>query len=380
MNFNIDLTGYIENFVNYYISEYQYLLESPKKYHLGKEEIAIIDLENPLVKEVKKFIQENNLLEKGVIISLSGGVDSMVLLAILIRLRTEKNFSIYVVSINYNLRKESKFEANFIKKYCRFYNIIFLVKDIDKTISNEDSQRRIIDNGKLCKRSEYEEYSADIRFKSYKYFLENRECKGVMVGHHKDDIIENIFTNSMKGHNILDLEVMKKVSTKKDVQIFRPLLDFRKSEILEFAHLYNIPYFLDTTPYWSRRGKMRNEIFPLFDEIFSPSWKNKFKEIGDQSNKWNDTIMNHLVEPWIKEASLLENKFIIPIKFTDDENIWLFTLPKLFYKIGHNSIKKKSIIKLLNHINNNDDNFKLTLDSGFVALIKDYNMTIQKEN
>ena len=94
----------------------------------------------------------------------------------------------------------------------------------------------------------------------------------------------------MRGHNILDIEVMKHISNINNVNIYRPLLSYRKSEILRFAEIYKIPYFLDTTPKWSRRGRMRNEIFPLFTDVFSSSWKTKFKEIGTQSNNWSKTI------------------------------------------------------------------------------------------
>ena len=87
-----------------------YLLE--KKY--TREKIQNIPLSNPLVVTIKKFMLENDLYKKGVIVSLSGGVDSMVILAILLRLQKERYFKIGVVSINYNLRYESKDEMKFI--------------------------------------------------------------------------------------------------------------------------------------------------------------------------------------------------------------------------------------------------------------------------
>ena len=97
-------------------------------------------------------MEENNLYENGVIVSLSGGVDSMVLFSCLLRLQIKKKFHIYVVSINYNLRKESADEAKFIKNFCRNHNVIYLVKDLENTISSEN-QRGIYDNN--LKRSEF---------------------------------------------------------------------------------------------------------------------------------------------------------------------------------------------------------------------------------
>ena len=87
--------------------------------------------EFPLVTDVKDMSEEyvisniRNLLDEGVdneLISdvpvctiLSGGVDSMVILAILIKLQYQKFFQIVTCNINYNLRKESEMESTFLK-------------------------------------------------------------------------------------------------------------------------------------------------------------------------------------------------------------------------------------------------------------------------
>ena len=207
---------FIINMISNFTSPHQYLLESPQNYNFGDEQIKEISLNNPLVLTIRDFMEENILFENGVIVSLSGGVDSMVVLSCLLRLRLENHFPIYVVSINYNLREESKDEAEFLKSFCRFNNIIFLVESLQNTISN-NNQRGIYDEEgkKILKRSEFEETSRDVRFNAYRSIIEKHNCNGVMVGHHRDDIIENIFTNSMRGHNILDIEVMKKSGNKK---------------------------------------------------------------------------------------------------------------------------------------------------------------------
>jgi hypothetical protein len=33
--------------------------------------------------------------------------------------------------------------------------------------------------------------------------------------------------------------------------------------VLEYAHSFGVPYFKDTTPAWSTRGKLRNQLVPL---------------------------------------------------------------------------------------------------------------------
>ena len=79
----------ISNFISNYLSPHQYLLESPANYYIGSEQIKSMDLNNPLVDSIKTFMEENNLYDNGVIVSLSGGVDSMVIFSCLLRLKME---------------------------------------------------------------------------------------------------------------------------------------------------------------------------------------------------------------------------------------------------------------------------------------------------
>ena len=349
---------------------YNKLLESPENYSFGKENIKDIPLDNNLLKTIDNFMIKHNLYQNGVIVSLSGGVDSMVVLAILLRLQIEREFPIYTSTINYNLRKESYDESEFLIKYCDYHKVITRTEHLNGTFSNNNKRGLVSNNNSIGKRSEFEEASKDIRYNSYKEIIDKYNCQGVMVGHHGDDIIENIFTNSMKGHNLLDIEVMKENNNIRGVNIYRPLLDHRKCEILKLAHKFDIPYFLDTTPKWSRRGQMRNEIFPLFTKVFGQSWKNKFKEIGTQSNNWNDTVQKLIIDPWLNDIYFGKYGFILPLKYTNDTNLWTYTLPKLFFKINYGTIKKRTIIKLLDIINKHTIRKPIIiLDSGFRGFI-----------
>ena len=220
-------------------TKFQYLLEYPKNFKFKKD---IPKFENcELIETIDKFCIENNVYKTGAIVSLSGGVDSMVLLNILLHLQKKHPwFEIYTSTIDYGLREESKDESSFIQEYTERYNIKSYVSGVlGVSRKKEDSGSR----------SEFEEQSRRIRFDSYKLIIEdNNLCPttGVFVAHHQDDIIENIFTNSMKGGNLLDLEVMKPISKIHDVTMFRPLLKFKKQVIYDFAHKYGIPYFLAT--------------------------------------------------------------------------------------------------------------------------------------
>jgi tRNA(Ile)-lysidine synthetase-like protein len=352
-NYYFGKENLLESPKNFFLNK-ENLLESPKNYYFGKENISGISVENNLYNSLKNYCVKN-----GAIVSLSGGVDSMVLLACLIKLSQEKDnyFPIFAASIDYSQRTEQQKEISFLIEYCNKYNIkVYITKVSGYSRKKEDS----------CPRTEFEEESRKIRFNLYKKIIESTRCTGVFVAHHKDDIIENIFTNSMKGSNILDMEVMKKNSTIHNVNIYRPFLDFHKYEIFKLAHSQNIPYFLDTTPKWSRRGKMRFEIFPLLDNVFNQSWRLKLKDLGNQSNEWGEYIQEYIINPWISEVKIGRFGFIIPFK-NQPKLIYSNVILKIMHLMGYHMLKKSSILKIINNIKTY--NKPIFLDSGFIFYI-----------
>lgn len=344
---------------------YQYLLESPNNYVFNPNYIdSIVSQSSPLIKCLDDFCQSYGIYRKGAIVSLSGGVDSMVTLAILLYLQKTHNFPIFTASIDYGLRKESNDESNFLNEYTRMFGIksyISYVNGVSRKKENSGS------------RSEFEEASRNLRFNTYKQIIEENKLNpelGVFVAHHQDDIVENIFTNGMRGANLLDLEVMKPISKIYGVNVFRPFLGFKKQVILDFAHQYRVPYFLDTTPKWSKRGKMRNEIFPLLDSVFGIDWRNKLKQLGTQSNEWGEYINNYVLEPWFNEVQIGQSGIIVPVK-EQPQLIYSNIIMKSLHSMGEHMLKKTSVDKIIGLINkkSSNSNILITLDAFRYSMI-----------
>jgi tRNA(Ile)-lysidine synthase TilS/MesJ len=47
-----------------------------------------------------------------------------------------------------------------------------------------------------------------------------------------------------------------------------PMLPYNKRGIFAYAHAYGVPYFKDSTPAWSTRGKLRNQLQPLLQHVY----------------------------------------------------------------------------------------------------------------
>ena len=189
-------------------------------------------------------------------VSLSGGVDSMVLLHALkeYQVRTKgyktvKSFDITAVHINYNNRDTCADEVTFVEDYCTRLQVPLRIRHITDVTRKRDNTR-----------GEYEEYTRQIRFDTYTL----EQCP-VILGHNYEDTVENIIANIASKKKLGNLRGMTDAVTERGVTILRPFLQISKNKIYEYSRTHNIPHLPDSTPSWSRRGKLRDHIIPALD-------------------------------------------------------------------------------------------------------------------
>jgi tRNA(Ile)-lysidine synthetase-like protein len=288
-------------------------------------------------------------------ISLSGGVDSMVLLHLLYTYKKE----VVAVHINYNNRAESKLEEEFLKLYCEKRNISFNCYSINFTRGS-------------INRSDYESITKKLKFDFYKKILNENNLDSILLAHHKDDIIENIFTNFCKAEHFLNLSVIKHSNYIMEVNIIRPLLNYYKQDIYNYAHYYSVPYFKDTTPNWSIRGKFRNNLLPLLFDTFN-GFKTNLLSIAKESEEWGNIIESEIINKYFNLIEFTENELntnekiiILPIQNYKHYPLcfWQIIFSKIFHKYNQNAPSRKSLelfIDLLKNYKIEDTNKKIIL-------------------
>jgi len=245
-----------------------------------------VSLRDKCIESEKLFITMKNFINTHitdpsnatVCISLSGGVDSMVIARILKHMEIIGLIKkVIAVHIYYGNRDDSMDEVEFIKDWCAMYDIQLIIKYIHYMKRSDE----------LIDRENYEQITNDIRFDTYK-FIETivGKISGVCLGHHEGDQIENVLMNIMNGKQYGDIMGMYPVSNIKNVDIWRPFLLHPKDNIFEFAFKYLVPYTKNTTPEWSNRGKIRNKLYPLLQEIF-PGFDKKLLDFGNHAVEYN---------------------------------------------------------------------------------------------
>ena len=250
-------------------------LELRKYFPLKIELLFNISFFPLYIKNIIDKIQQNTHIQKG-IISLSGGVDSMVLSYILKMI----DIDIIAVHINYNNRPECNDECEILKQWCSFLNIKLYIRKIIEIQRPEMMEFNM--------RDIYETFTRDIRFNTYLYA--DVDYNNVFLGHNNDDQFENIFTNIISESHLNNLCGMSNEMTlkfkDKNINFVRPMLDISKADIYKFSTYFSIPHFKDSTPKWSQRGKIRDIIRPAIEQLDDIAVSSFFK----LSDKISDLI------------------------------------------------------------------------------------------
>jgi tRNA(Ile)-lysidine synthetase-like protein len=317
-----------------------------------RNEINEINLEkiskykSNLINNICEFYKTNKLTNIGV--SLSGGVDSMVLLYISKYLEiTGKINKVIAVHLEYINREESKYESEYLLNWCKFYNIPIIIRKIDH-LGRDDLDRNF-----------YEEETRKIRFNLYKYIMKKYNTEGIGLGHHYGDLGENVLMNIFNGRDILDLCVMQDISSQEQVLLLRPMLKNPKKDIIDFAHLFHIPYTKDTTPDWSCRGVLRRKIFPNLVNQYGLSIYLSLEKIGEKSKQWNEIFNTFILKPIINKIKFY--KYGASLEISEDflilpEIIWSKIFIELFHKLSKNMITHKCLKSYISWLNSKSEN------------------------
>ena len=274
---------------------------------INKDILDPLSIQKNYIYSINDIIYSNMLkqienIDNGstIIVSLSGGVDSMVALHICKYIKDINNFkkikNIIAVHINYNNRSTSEDELHFVNYYCNKLDVKLYFRTI-----NEIKRIDCLHNGL---RDLYEEITKNIRYDMYRQNITNDKTY-VLLGHNKDDCFENILTNiSNKSNydNLTGMEILKEID---GIKIWRPLLCISKKHIIDYANINKIPYLYDSTPEWSVRGKIRDKIKPALlklknnEDLEEDSILESFFElkeyISNTQNIFKELIINNLI-------------------------------------------------------------------------------------
>ncbi len=257
------------------------------------------------------------------VLSLSGGVDSMVCSKLYGPFKT-------AIFINYMNRDTHEYEERFVVEWCMKEKINLYIRRI-KEIKRNDCM-------KYGLRDLYEQYTKNVRFSCYKQVMDMNCAKYIYLGHNRDDMLENIFTNIANKSHFGNLKGMSETVFIDGICFKRPMLHISKYDIYKYAHENDIPHLPCSTPKWSQRGKIREIVIPNINK-WNPNYISGIEFLAETCQVINDVLMEATTQ---YVDSVNKNGFI---GLKGDQLIWkkVFFWKGFFEKLGRGIPSTKSL-------------------------------------
>ncbi|MEE3258972.1 MAG: tRNA lysidine(34) synthetase TilS [Candidatus Latescibacterota bacterium] len=184
------------------------------------------------------------------LVAVSGGIDSMVLLDVLDRLRVELGYPLQVAHLDHALRPESPADRDFVVDEVRR-------RDLPCVADRRDVE--------ACARDEKlspEEAGRHVRYAFLDEVARRVGATYIALGHHADDQAETVLMRLLRGSGTTGLGAMEVV---REGRYLRPLLGVWRAEIEAYAHERDLAYREDLSNRDRRylRNRVRWELLPL---------------------------------------------------------------------------------------------------------------------
>ncbi len=212
-------------------------------------------LKDPKVKKLYKLFSNNlnslDVAKKKVMVGVSGGADSLSILFFSKCYSLQYNVKLYPVIIDHNLRKESYIEAK---------NLKFKLK------KNFSINCKILRKKNIKINKNIQSSARDLRYDLFYKECRKQNIGYMLLGHHKNDMIENFFIRLLRGSGLKGLVSFdKNVSDYNDIKIVRPFLSIPKKELIN-VNKKTFGFFVDD-PSNNNDKFLRNRIRKLLRNL-----------------------------------------------------------------------------------------------------------------
>ena len=220
-------------------------------------------------------------------VGVSGGADSMVLLWALIDKQKQTGFYFEVININHHIRgTESDADSMFVEEFCKKRKIPYKIVDVDVLKLKKDEKMSVEEAARLA------------RFDAFRKVMKQEKLNKLFLAHHKNDQAETILMNILRGSGIGGGAGIKNTN-----EIVRPLLNYKKEEILKIAKEHGIDFVEDSTNKDNvhSRNFLRNVILPQIEQVY-PSAVDAICAFGERCAEMNEFIVSLVSDEFIEST------------------------------------------------------------------------------
>ena len=305
-----------------------------------------------MIRTVEEFIKKNIKNDEPIVVGVSTGIDSMVLLDILQKLTNK----IIVAHVNHGRREQSKTEEVYISNYCHEHNLELRIK----RFINSD-----FENGN------FQETARQYRYDFFKDVADEFNSKYLCLAHHLNDDIETMIMRIIRGSSLRGYGGINEIQEYKSMIVLRPLLKIKKEDIIKYANEFHIKYFDDESNDDDAytRNQIRHHIIPELKNI-NEQFYLQFQEFKDNIISSADTIQS-LRDEFI-DSKVVKGKESVEFKRTDFNKLTPYLqVEVLFELVKSYKFSKANINELIKLINSRNQNQRIIYKG--LTFIKEYN-------
>ena len=308
----------------------------------------------------KQILQRMNLLQadKKILLAVSGGVDSIVLLKLMLSIPTSKRPALNIAHINHQLRPEAKQEERFVQKLAEDNGIPYY--------SYSWSKEEHPENG-------IEEAARDVRYTFFKKIMTEQNMDVVMTAHHQDDQVETILMKLTRGSILEQLTGIDESQTFAEGRLVRPLLGFEKRELITFAEEQKLDFMEDESNFEPTytRNRFRNQIIPLLKQE-NNQFNQHIEQFAADLNDLLEVSSRPIQETYNLVVNDKEGTLILEIEAYEKlssafQRVLLKHLLNTLYQSDTNGYKSTYIEVISHWIIHGEVNTTLNLQSDFMA-------------
>ncbi|PSL42271.1 tRNA(Ile)-lysidine synthase [Salsuginibacillus halophilus] len=248
-------------------------------------------------RSVREHIHKHHLFESGdnVLVAVSGGVDSMVLLHWLHHFCA--NISVTAAHVDHNLRPESVNDSRLVQKFCAAEGIPF----VNETLKAAD----------YTAGANIQAEARRLRYNALETAASLHGCRKIATAHHADDQLETIwmaFARGTWGEGNWGIPP-KRRADHADIEVVRPFLPVEKSEIKAYAANYQIAYAEDESNASDKYTRNRfRRMLPLL-KAENPSMLDQLQPQLDRLNDERDW-MKQEAEAALSKVAVFQNDHV----------------------------------------------------------------------
>ena len=243
----------------------------------------------------------NARIESGVLVGLSGGADSVMLLCLLreYKKRSNLDFPIVACHVNHGIRAaEADHDEDFCRELCELLGIELVVAKCDVPFHAKRFHMGL------------EEAAREVRYNEFRKIISGRnDISTLAVAHNMNDCAETVIFNVVRGSGARGAGGISPIRD----NIIRPLINVSKADILSCLDRLNIPYVVDSTNLSEdyTRNYIRNSLMPSLERISSCPEKtlSRFAQIM----RADEDYMRMVAENFVAEHEEIYNSDLLSL-------------------------------------------------------------------